>query len=110
MNRDIGRDNGATAGQLAREIGGYAAHDAPASALPRQLREAVVQLRLEGHHVCATPENGYFIAASAEELDALAKAIAGGYAHVDTLRREPLMAPLRAIPDFEETIAPKKAS
>ena len=52
--------------------------------------------------------------ASASDLpgakDALTKAIAGGYPHLDTLRREPLMAPLRTIPDFEETIAPKKAS
>jgi arylsulfatase A-like enzyme len=52
--------------------------------------------------------------ASASDLPgakaALAKAIAGGYPYLDTLRREPIMAPLRAIPDFEETIAPKKAS
>jgi hypothetical protein len=70
LSRHIGRENGATAEQLAREIAGYAAHASLTTVLTRQLREAVVQLRLEGHHVCATPENGYFLAASAEELDA----------------------------------------
>lgn len=62
LSRHIGRENGATAEQLAREIS--------EDVLTRQLREVVVQLRLEGHHVCATPENGYFLAANAEELDA----------------------------------------
>ena len=70
LARHIGRENGATAEQLAREISGFAQPgEAMTSALTRQLREAVVQLRLEGHHVCATPENGYFLAANAEELD-----------------------------------------
>jgi hypothetical protein len=69
LSRHIGRENGATAEQLAREVTEHHMRY-PASVLTRQLREAVVQLRLEGHHVCATPENGYFLAASAEELDA----------------------------------------
>ncbi|HEX4825667.1 MAG TPA: sulfatase-like hydrolase/transferase [Candidatus Polarisedimenticolaceae bacterium] len=40
---------------------------------------------------------------------ALEKAMAAGYTNVDRLRSEPLMAPLKAIPGFDETIAPKKA-
>ncbi len=70
LSRHIGRENGATAEQLAREIAGGSVPGQGYVVLTRQLREAVVQLRLEGHHVCATPENGYFLAASAEELDA----------------------------------------
>lgn len=71
LSRHIGRENGATAEQLVREISGFAEPgQALAAVITRQLREAVVQLRLEGHHVCATPEHGYFLAASAEELDA----------------------------------------
>lgn len=69
LRRHIGRKKGATAEQLAREITDHHM-PYPSSVLTRQLREAVVQLRLEGHHVCATPENGYFLAANAEELDA----------------------------------------
>lgn len=71
LSRHIGRENGATAEQLVREFSGYAVPgQVLAHVLTRQLREAVVQLRLDGHHVCATPENGYFLAANAEELDA----------------------------------------
>lgn len=71
LARHIGRENGATAEQLVQELSGFSQTARPfAAVLTRQLREAVVQLRLDGHHVCATPENGYFLAATAEELDA----------------------------------------
>lgn len=39
----------------------------------RQLRHLVVDLRMRGHHVCATPEHGYFIAATEDELTATCK-------------------------------------
>lgn len=73
LSRHIGHENGATAERLVQEIFGAVA--APERvynlrAVERQLREIVVELRLEGHHVCATPEHGYFLAATAEELDA----------------------------------------
>lgn len=73
LARHIGRENGATAEELVREILGaaWSSYDAGVvRTTERQLRETVVQLRLEGHHVCATPEHGYFLAANAEELDA----------------------------------------
>jgi arylsulfatase A-like enzyme len=41
---------------------------------------------------------------------ALEQAIAAGYKDVATLRTEPLLAPLRKIPGFEEALTPKKAS
>lgn len=39
----------------------------------RQLRQLIVDLRMRGHHVCATPEHGYFMAASEDELLATCK-------------------------------------
>jgi len=64
----IGRNNGVTAARLAAEAAGL--DSIQSHYAERQLREIVVALRLEGHHVCATPEHGYFLAANAEELDA----------------------------------------
>jgi hypothetical protein len=63
----IGAHNGVRGDLLVVEITGDPTHDAVAE---RQLREIVVQLRLEGHHVCAHPSRGYFLAATPEELDA----------------------------------------
>lgn len=65
LARHIGAANGVTADQLAYEI----LHQQPHEAELRALREAVVYLRLEGHHVCAHPSAGYYVAESAEELD-----------------------------------------
>lgn len=38
-------------------------------ALERSVRKLVTDLRLEGHPICAHPATGYFMAATAEELD-----------------------------------------
>lgn len=35
---------------------------------PRQVRQLVSELRMDGIAVCGTPETGYYIAADAEEL------------------------------------------
>ncbi len=67
LSRHIGAANGVTAARLAAEAGGL--DSIQSHYAERQLREIVVQLRLDGHHVCATPEDGYFLAATAEELD-----------------------------------------
>lgn len=66
LSRHIGIDNGVRSDLLVHEIIGHfggAAHE-------RRLRQIVTELRLEGHHVCAHPLNGYFIAKTPEELDA----------------------------------------
>lgn len=64
LSRHIGKDNGATARALVREIkpdgGDY--HD-------RLLRTYITELREEGAAICATPKHGYFIAATWEELE-----------------------------------------
>lgn len=59
-----GRDNGVRACDLVREICGETS-----PGLERQLRHCIEELRLDGQHICGHPASGYFIAATAEELD-----------------------------------------
>lgn len=63
--RRVGAANGATAAQLAAEVlGGVAG-----AGDERLLRKAIEQLRMDGHPVCATPEEGYHLAANADDLN-----------------------------------------
>lgn len=62
----IGKHRGVTAHALCREI----LRKEPTPADERQLRELVVELRKAGHHICAHPASGYFLAANPDELDA----------------------------------------
>jgi arylsulfatase A-like enzyme len=57
------------------------------------------------HAVCRATAGD--MAAAKKDLE---QAIAGGYKNVDSLRNEPLLAPLRGIPGFAEIIAPKPSS
>lgn len=66
LSRHIGEAAAAHARSLVAEILGDPSHDPVAE---RELRAAIVELRLEGHHVCGHPSSGYYIAATAEELD-----------------------------------------
>lgn len=59
-----GRANGITAEQLAGEITGRRS-----AADQRRLRQVVEQLRLDGFPVCAHPSHGYYLAATAEDID-----------------------------------------
>lgn len=61
----IGRARGVTARALCREVLGHE----PNGGDERHLRDLVVELRLAGHHVCAHPRSGYFLASNAEELE-----------------------------------------
>lgn len=54
-----GKANGTGARELAQMVG----------LSERDLREAISELRMEGIAVCGHPRTGYFIAATAEELD-----------------------------------------
>jgi hypothetical protein len=70
LTRHIGRCNGVTAQHLVREVRGDM--DLPLfieAAEERQLREVIVALRCEGHHIGAHPSSGYYICATPEELD-----------------------------------------
>ena len=64
LSRHIGRRRGLTATALCREVLG----GPPTGADERRLRELVVELRKAGHHVCAHPRDGSFLADTAEEL------------------------------------------
>lgn len=64
LARHIGEENGIGVRALARAVVGP---DADTHA-ERQVREAIVALRRDGHHVCAHPSSGYYIAATEEEL------------------------------------------
>lgn len=59
LARHVGRGNGIQVRTLAAEL----------DISERQARELVTELRLSGHHICGTPRDGYFIAATADELD-----------------------------------------
>ncbi len=64
----IGEANGASVEALVAEI--WPIRDVHRdAAAARKIRELVVELRREGHHICAHPSSGYFIAATPEELD-----------------------------------------
>jgi hypothetical protein len=68
LSRHIGAGNGVTVLRLTAEaLGGplWATEGAQ-----RQVRRMVQELREAGHHVCADPQHGYYIAATQAELDA----------------------------------------
>lgn len=66
LSRHIGRRNGVRADLLVHEV-----TQAPSGPIDeRRLRALVTELRLQGHHVCAHPRDGYFMAETPEELDA----------------------------------------
>lgn len=65
LSRHIGAGNGVGVTQLAQEAKG----DLLASAGDeRAVRAAVVALRKDGHHVCAHPSAGYYLAATEADL------------------------------------------
>lgn len=65
LRNHIGRRRGVTVTALAREVLG----EEPTRGDERTVRRLVVELRRDGHHVCAHPADGYYLAESPEELD-----------------------------------------
>jgi len=65
MVRHIGRDQGVTAARLVYEMLGRFDPEAE-----RRLRRVIVELRLEGQHICGLPESGYSMAENSAELSA----------------------------------------
>ena len=59
LEAHIGRDRGMTAKAIAEAL----------RVPERAVREFVTELRLEGIAVCGTPGDGYFIAATVDELE-----------------------------------------
>lgn len=71
LSQHIGAKHGVTIAQLVDAMAHPRGIDPRERAsIERNARELVVQLRLAGHHVCAHPSSGYFMAATSEELDA----------------------------------------
>lgn len=92
----VGAANGQTAEGLVRRITGVSA--AASGFRARRLRAAVVELRNEGHHVCATPEQGYFLAANEDELLATCR-----FLHSRAMKSLTQVAAMRrvSLPDLE---------
>ena len=65
LSHHIGKDNGIHVRDLVARITGQV----PTEPMERKVRQIVTELRMEGHHVCAHPAQGYFMAATAEELN-----------------------------------------
>lgn len=65
LTAHIGAQNGVHVELLAAEVAGIFRTNATA----RQIRQMVVELRRDGHHICGEPTTGYFLAATPEELD-----------------------------------------
>ncbi len=69
----IGRANGVNARALTAEVNVLAVQAKHPALSERDLRHAVVALRLEGHHVCAHPASGYYLAETVAELQEATK-------------------------------------
>jgi hypothetical protein len=65
LSRHIGAANGISAERLAWRLYGPGA----TAKDQRHVRKLVVELRRDGHHICADPKRGYFMAQTDEELD-----------------------------------------
>lgn len=70
LSHHIGKDNGIHVRELVQRITGQLVNP---HALERQVRTIVSDLRMQGHHICAHPSSGYFMAATAGELDETCK-------------------------------------
>lgn len=66
LQHHIGKANGIHVRELVQRITGELLD---AEVQQRRIRHIVTELRKEGHHVCATPAEGYYIAANADELN-----------------------------------------
>lgn len=59
LSRHIGRGHGISVKQFAEQTG----------LLPRTIRTHISELREDGHAICGTPKDGYYIAETPEELE-----------------------------------------
>lgn len=70
LSRHVGAASGVTITALVEELVAPFPVVAPERhSLERSVRELVVQLRLQGHHICSHPSTGYYMAQTADELD-----------------------------------------
>lgn len=83
LTRHIGKGNGIRVNRLAQIL---ETHE-------RQVRTLISDLRDEGHAICGTPAHGYYIAATAEELEETC-----AFLHERALHSLKLESRLRKIP------------
>lgn len=74
LSRHIGRANGISMLNLVRECHALVHPSgfepvASVEAMGRHIRDLIVELRLDGEHICAHPSAGYYMAATPEELN-----------------------------------------
>lgn len=83
LSRHIGRGNGISVRELAKNT----------DLRPRNIRLYITDLRDDGHAICGTPRDGYFIAETAEELNTTCE-----FLHNRALHSLALEAKLKKIP------------
>lgn len=66
LSKHIGAESGIKVDQLLLEITKGQTWNSRSG--ERHIRDLIVELRLEGHQICARPETGYFIARNTNEL------------------------------------------
>lgn len=93
LARRVGPANGLTVRELATEILGTTSDAAD----ERLLRQVIEKLRDEGHAICATPEDGYHLAADAADLERTCQFLVRRF--IGTARRVCAMRRV-AMPDF----------
>lgn len=73
LSSHIGEHSGISTVDLADKCYGAVEHvlssTNPQRVSQRALRQAIMELRLKGSHICGTPETGYYIAEDSAELD-----------------------------------------
>jgi len=67
LSKHVGAGSGVKVEQLLLEITKEYCQVKDSSG-ERRIRDLIVDLRLEGHQICASPETGYFIAENSNEL------------------------------------------
>lgn len=83
LQAHIGKHNGVTAEALARQLG----------CTLRQVRKLITGLRMDGVAICGHPASGYYVAATAEELETTC-----GFLHARAMSSLLLSSRMRKIP------------
>ncbi|HFE39330.1 MAG TPA: hypothetical protein ENK06_13100 [Gammaproteobacteria bacterium] len=66
LSKHVGVDSGITVDQLLLEVTKGRVYNS--RSCERRIRDMIVELRMQGHQICARPETGYFIAKNSAEL------------------------------------------
>ncbi|MBA4381807.1 MAG: hypothetical protein C0406_04505 [Sideroxydans sp.] len=84
LSHHIGKGNGIGVKELSVQLGAHARH----------VRMLVTELREDGHAICGTPRDGYYIAATPQELKATCEFLHNRALHSLSLEAKLLKIPL----------------